>query len=71
MLLRYFEALGRVRRAVSVIKKRMGAHEDTIRELRISAEGITVGEPLAGFQSVLRGAPAYLGNEAIFEDRSA
>lgn len=71
LLLRYFEALGRVRRAVSVIKKRMGAHEDTIRELRISAEGITVGEPLTGFQSVLRGAPTYLGNEAIFEDRGA
>src|SRR6201991_5193585 len=44
VLFRYFEALGRVRRAVSVIKKRTGAHEDTIREYRIDRRGITVGE---------------------------
>ena len=57
ILLRYFEALGRVRRAMSVIKKRTGAHEDTIREYRIGREGITLGEPLIGFQGVLRGVP--------------
>lgn len=54
ILLRYFEALGRVRRAISVVKKRTGAHEDTIREYLISSEGVTLGEPLEGFQSTLR-----------------
>jgi circadian clock protein KaiC len=57
ILLRYFEALGRVRRAISVIKKRTSAHEDTIREYRISSDGVTLGEPLVGFQGVLRGVP--------------
>jgi circadian clock protein KaiC len=57
VLLRYFEATGRVRRAISVIKKRTGAHEDTIREYRIDGRGITLGEPLTGFQGVLRGVP--------------
>jgi circadian clock protein KaiC len=57
ILLRYFEALGRVRRAISVIKKRTGAHEDTIREYLIGRAGITLGEPLIGFQGVLRGVP--------------
>jgi circadian clock protein KaiC len=57
ILLRYFEAAGRVRRAISVIKKRTSAHEDTIREYRIHAGGITLGEPLTGFQGVLRGVP--------------
>jgi circadian clock protein KaiC len=57
VLLRYFEALGKVRRAISVIKKRTGAHEDTIREYVIDGRGITLGEPLMGFQGVLRGVP--------------
>jgi circadian clock protein KaiC len=57
VLLRYFEAAGRVRRAVSIVKKRTGAHEDTIREYRIGADGITMGEPLIHFHGVLRGVP--------------
>jgi circadian clock protein KaiC len=61
ILLRYFEALGRVRRAMSVIKKRTSAHEDTIREYRIDQRGITLGEPLMGFQGVLRGVPELVG----------
>jgi circadian clock protein KaiC len=61
VLLRYFEAVGRVRRAISCIKKRAGAHEDTIREFRISAQGITLGAPLHNFQGVLRGVPLYVG----------
>ncbi|THD37301.1 MAG: circadian clock protein KaiC [Sphingomonas sp.] len=60
ILLRYFEALGRVRRAVSVVKKRTGTHEDTIREYMLGSQGITLGEPLAGFQGVLRGVPSLL-----------
>lgn len=61
ILLRYFEALGRVRRAISVVKKRMGGQEDTIREYRIGGRGITLGEPLVNFQGVLRGVPTLVG----------
>jgi len=57
--LRYFEALGEVKQALAVIKKRSGRHERTIRELRlISGKGISVGEPLKNFQGVLTGVPA-------------
>lgn len=59
VLLRYFEATGRVRRAVSVIKKRTGMHETTIREFSISNSGLTMGDPLAGFHGILRGVPNY------------
>jgi circadian clock protein KaiC len=62
ILLRYFEAAGRVRRAISVIKKRTSAHEDTIREYQIGQEGITLGEPLVNFQGVLRGIPQMIAN---------
>lgn len=65
ILLRYFEALGRVRRAMSVIKKRTGAHEDTIREYRIDGRGITLGEPLVGFQGVLRGVPELVEDRPV------
>jgi circadian clock protein KaiC len=61
ILLRYFEALGKVRRAVSVIKKRTGTHEDTIREYRISSKGLTLGQPLSDFQGILRGVPQFVG----------
>jgi circadian clock protein KaiC len=61
ILLRYFEAMGRVRRAISVIKKRTSAHEDTIREYRIGKSGIVLGEPLTNFQGVLRGVPEMIG----------
>jgi circadian clock protein KaiC len=61
ILMRYFEALGEVRRAVSVIKKRFGGHESTIREYKIGSHGLTVGEPLSEFQGVLRGVPTYVG----------
>ena len=61
ILLRYFEATGRVRRAMSVVKKRTGAHEDTIREYRIDRRGITLGDPLMNFQGVLRGIPELVG----------
>jgi circadian clock protein KaiC len=62
ILLRYFEAMGRVRRAVSIIKKRTGAHEATIREYRIGHRGLTIGAPLENFHGVLRGVPVYSGN---------
>jgi len=61
LLLRYFEAVGEVRRAVSVIKKRGGQHEKTIREYEIDQRGLTVGPPLTKFQGVLRGVPNFVG----------
>ncbi len=61
MLLRYFEYSGRVRKAISVVKKRTGPHEETIRELRLSSEGLRVGEPLVDFQGVLGGTPIFQG----------
>jgi circadian clock protein KaiC len=64
VLLRYFEARGRVRRAISVIKKRTSAHEDTIREYWLDSHGVTLGEPLVEFQGVLRGVPTFVGQEA-------
>ena len=67
VLLRYFEAAGRVRRAISIIKKRAGSHEDTIREYRISSDGLWIGEPLKNFQGVLRGVPTFVVGEAIPE----
>lgn len=62
LMLRYFETSGEVRRAISVVKKRTGAHENTIRELKISSSGITVGEPLTEFAGVLSGTPVYTGD---------
>jgi circadian clock protein KaiC len=62
VLLRYFEAVGRVRRAISVVKKRTGRHEDTIREYRIDGNGISLGPPLVEFQGVLRGVPVIVGD---------
>jgi circadian clock protein KaiC len=60
VLLRYFEAAGAIRRAISVVKKRTGRHEDTIRELRLStARGVEVGEPLTAFRGVLTGVPVF------------
>jgi circadian clock protein KaiC len=61
LILRYFEAEGRVRRAISVVKKRSGTHEDAIREFRLTSEGVRVGPPLTQFEGVLSGAPQYRG----------
>jgi len=71
ILLRYFEAFGQVRRAISIIKKRFGTHENTIREIRIDRRGIAIGEPLEGFQGILHGTPVLAdGDRAqLLEDR--
>lgn len=71
ILLRYFEAFGQVRRAISIIKKRFGTHENTIREIRIDRRGIAIGEPLEGFHGILRGTPVLAeGDRArLLEDR--
>lgn len=69
LVLRYFEAQGEVRQAISMIKKRSGAHEHTIRELRLGPDRIYVGEPLRQFHGVLTGIPAIVGqgNNLRFE----
>jgi circadian clock protein KaiC len=61
MLLRFFEASGRIRRALSVLKKRTGSHETTIREFMIEPQGLRVGPVLDEFQGVLTGVPSYSG----------
>jgi circadian clock protein KaiC len=63
LLFRYFETAGQVKQAISVFKKRTGPHERTIRELKIEASGIWVGEPLHEFQGIMTGAPLYTGRE--------
>ena len=61
MQLRYFEAHGEVRQAISVIKTRTARHERTIREFQITDQGLTVGEALRDFQGVLTGVPTFSG----------
>ena len=60
ILLRYFEARGAIRQALSVVKKRTGQHERTIRELTLKPGGISVGGPLENLTSVLTGTPQHL-----------
>jgi circadian clock protein KaiC len=70
ILMRYFEVMGEVRQAISVIKKRTGRHERTIRELRFeSGKGILIGEPVRDLQGVLNGAPMLVG-EHVARPRS-
>jgi circadian clock protein KaiC len=69
VLLRYFEAAGRIRKAISIVKKRSGAHENTIRELTLDARGLHVGEALESFQGVLSGVPQFVGNVRELETR--
>ena len=63
VLLRYFEAKGEVRQAISVVKKRGGEHERTIREFRLKDGAIQVGDVLRQFRGVLTGAPVYEGDD--------
>ncbi|TXM97268.1 AAA family ATPase [Methylobacterium sp. WL64] len=65
LLFRFFEAKGEVRTALSVVKSRVNAHERTIREMKLSAHGIQVGEALADFEGVLTGLPSYRGAVAM------
>jgi circadian clock protein KaiC len=70
LMLRYFESKGAVHRALSVVKKRTGAHENTIRELEITSKGIRVGPPLTQFQGILTGVPAYDGAQGVLIKQS-
>jgi circadian clock protein KaiC len=69
LLFRFFESRGRLRKAISVIKKRSGPHEDTLRELTMSGTGVHVGRSLDEFQGVLSGVPVFLGE--TFEGEEA
>jgi circadian clock protein KaiC len=63
VLLRYFESRGEVRQAISVVKKRGGQHERTIREFALGPGGVKVGETLRNFRGVLTGVPVYEGSK--------
>jgi circadian clock protein KaiC len=61
ILTRFFEARGSVKKAISVIKKRSGPHETTLRELTMTKKGINLGKPLVEFEGVLTGVPRMVG----------
>lgn len=65
--LQYFEAHGHVRQTISVLKKRSGPHERTLRELRLGDGQIRVGQPLVEFQGILSGVPSYLGDAPLLK----
>jgi circadian clock protein KaiC len=65
ILMRYYEALGEVHQAISVVKKRGGAHERSIREFRMDGEGISVGPPLREFRGILTGVPTFESTELV------
>jgi circadian clock protein KaiC len=67
-MMRFFEAGGSVRKALSVVKKRTGLHETTIREIGVKNDALWVGEPLTGFRGVLTGVPEYVGS--LHDDKS-
>ena len=68
ILLRYYETEGEVRQAISVVKKRGGQHERTIRDLKLRPGRIEIGEPLRQFQGVLTGVPIYVESAASIEE---
>ena len=59
LMMRFFEAEGEIRKSISVIKTRTSDHERSIREFKIDQDGISIGEPLRGFSSILSGSPVY------------
>jgi circadian clock protein KaiC len=65
LLLRYFEAAGEVRQAISVMKRRSGPHERSIREMRLSSGQLTIGAPLSNFVGVLTGTPEFRGGQPL------
>ena len=67
--LRYFEAKGALKRAISVVKKRSGMHEDTLREMRLGDGGIALGEPLHNFHGIMSGIPAIAKDDGTLANR--
>jgi len=70
LLFRYFEADAEIRQAISILKKRTGKHERTIRQLVIQEDGVKVGEPLKGFFGIMTGVPEYHGSTGMVKDQS-
>lgn len=69
LLLRYFETRGEIRQAISMLKRRTGPHERTIRELKVDGSGIRVGEPLTEFQGIMGGNLIYTGGTPMLPER--
>jgi circadian clock protein KaiC len=70
VMLRFFEAGGRMRKAISVLKNRSGQHENAIREFMIDGGGLRLGAPLVDFRGVMTGTPEYTGDQSpLMEDR--
>ncbi|HSN28005.1 MAG TPA: ATPase domain-containing protein, partial [Kofleriaceae bacterium] len=68
LLLRYFEVRGEIRQAISMVKRRTGPHERTIRELKIDGTGLRVGEPLTEFQGIMSGQLVYTGQAPMLPE---
>ncbi len=68
LMLRYFEVRGEMRQAISMVKRRTGPHERTIRELKIDGKGLRVGEPLTEFQGIMTGQLVYVGKQPMLPD---
>jgi circadian clock protein KaiC len=71
ILLRYFENRGVIRKAISVVKKRSGQHEPTLRELAMGAGGVHIGPPLQEFRGILTGFPIYEGSTPMLREGNA
>jgi circadian clock protein KaiC len=69
VLFRYFEANGEIRQAISVVKKRTGKHERTIREFKLSNRGVEIGPPLKNFRGILTGVPEFTGSHETLIDK--
>lgn len=68
LLFRYFEMEAEIKQAISVLKKRTGKHERSIRQLVIMEDGVKIGEPLKGFTGIMTGVPRYKGDTAMESD---
>ena len=71
LLFRFFEAQGSLLKALSVVKSRAAKHESAIREFRLSARGLAIGEALRDFEGVMGGIPAYRGTQPLMVDQDA
>jgi circadian clock protein KaiC len=70
ILMRYYETKGEIRQAISVVKKRGGAHERTIRDFRLESTGIKLGPPLRDFRGVLTGVPIFEGTDSAQQGKN-
>jgi circadian clock protein KaiC len=70
LLFRFFEARGKLLKAVSMVKSRTNRHEQTIREFRMESSGLEIGQELTDFEGVLAGVTAYRGELPLLGDRT-